>query len=84
MPYLCCKVTKELPVYSTKQAQKIDAPIEKGWQKIANFHQPDWTPEVIVQVDKVGSIQGDKVGAKRLLNGVFLEELLILDNTIML
>lgn len=58
----------------------IDAPIEKVWEKIKNFHDLSWGDTVVTKVDVVGDIPGTEVGAKRILNDVFHETLLSVDN----
>ena len=56
---------------STNQSVVIDASISDVWKKFTNFHDLSWAPNVITD----GS-----VGAKRVLNGVFHETLVELDN----
>jgi len=60
---------------STNQSKDIDAPISEVWTKFNNFHDLSWAPNVLTQVEKVGSIDGGAVGAKRILNSVFHETL---------
>ena len=58
------------------QTRVIEAPIEKVWEAIQNFHDLSWAPNVIGSVEKVGDIVGTEVGAKRILNDAFHETLL--------
>jgi hypothetical protein len=65
---------------STHQAIEIRASAEKVWQRIRGFHDMSWAPNVITDVEAVGETPSDEVGAIRVLNGVFRETLLTLDN----
>ena len=58
---------------------EIEAPINKVWDTINDFHDLSWAPGVITSVTKVGDKNGDKVGAGRILNDVFHETLTMLD-----
>lgn len=60
---------------STYQSIVVNAPIEKIWQRIYNFHDFSWAPEVITSCEAVGPISPAQAGAKRILNGVFHETL---------
>jgi len=53
----------------------INAPIEKVWGKIKNFHDFSWAPNVITKCEVVGNKSGTEVGAKRILNEAFHETL---------
>ena len=48
----------------TNQSIDINAPISDVWSRLDNFHDFSWAPNVITSVDKVGDVNGDKVGAK--------------------
>ncbi len=61
---------------STYQSNIINAPIEKVWQAISDFHDMSCAPNVISSCEPVGDKPGTEVGAKRLLNGAFHETLL--------
>jgi hypothetical protein len=63
------------------QTRVINAPIEKVWDTIKNFHDLSWCPSVVISCDKIGKINGNMKGAKRLLNGIFEETLLSVDTT---
>lgn len=54
----------------------VPASIEQVWSRISNFHDFSWAPSVITSCVKVGEGDGCSVGAKRLLNGVFLDTLI--------
>lgn len=69
----------------TYQSVVIDAPVEKVWSTVRNFHDLSWAPNVAEACDVVGDLQGDQIGAKRVINGVFhetLQELSDLDHRI--
>ena len=57
------------------QSRVIDAPIDKVWEKINDFHNLSWTPNVVTSCKNVGDVDGNSIGAKRLLNDVILETL---------
>ncbi|MBI4624827.1 MAG: SRPBCC family protein [Verrucomicrobia bacterium] len=59
----------------------VNAPIEKIWARLRDFHDLSWSPNVVSKVDKVGGLAGTQIGAKRVLNGAFHETLLALDDT---
>lgn len=65
---------------NTYQSITLDAPIDQVWAKIRNFHDLSWAPNVIQQCESMGTIPGDKVGARRKLNEMFEETLLNLDD----
>jgi uncharacterized membrane protein len=58
----------------------IDAPCDEVWKTIRNFHDLAWARPVISSVAVIGEVPGDRVGAKRLLNGAFEETLLSVDD----
>ena len=58
----------------------VDAPVDKVWAALRNFHDFSWCPDVVPQVEAVGDLGSTEVGAKRVLNGVFHETLLELDD----
>jgi len=58
----------------------IDAPVEKVWETIKDFHQLSWGDKVVSKVDIVGDVPGTKAGAKRILNDAFHETLLSVDS----
>ena len=58
----------------------VDAPCDEVWAAVSNFHDLSWAPDVINSVEVVGIRKADQIGAQRVLNGVFHETLLSLDN----
>ena len=65
---------------TTNQSIVIDAPVADVWSRFSNFHDFSWAPNVMTQVDKAGSIDGGKSGAKRILNNAFHETLIEINN----
>lgn len=53
----------------------INAPADKVWAVIRNFHDLAWATGVVDKADVVGDVSGDQVGAKRVLNDAFHETL---------
>lgn len=64
---------------STNQSIVINADLEDVWAKFGSFHDLSWAPKVVTSVEKIGDTSGTEIGAKRILNGVFLETLLSVD-----
>jgi len=60
----------------TYQSIIINAPADKVWQAVRDFHAMDWAPGVVKKVDNIGDRPGDQVGARRRLNDAFDETLL--------
>ncbi len=58
----------------------IEAPAEKVWDVLRNFHELSWARNVIAKVEIVGDKSFFEVGAKRIVNGTFYETLLSFDN----
>jgi hypothetical protein len=58
----------------------INAPKNHVWEKIRNFHDMSWVPNVVSSLEVIGDIAGDQLGSKRLLNGAFHETLLELND----
>lgn len=65
---------------STNQSIVINASADDVWSRFSNFHDLSWAPNVIASVEKVGDIDGGRVGAQRILNGVFHETLVEIDD----
>ncbi len=65
---------------STYQSIVVNAPVDEVWQRLRNFHDFSWAPEVITACEQVGEVGGTEVGAKRILNGAFHETLVSLDD----
>jgi hypothetical protein len=58
----------------------VNAPAEQIWNLLRNFHDLSWSPNVIEKVELVGDKKASEQGAKRVLNGVFHETLLSIDD----
>jgi hypothetical protein len=54
----------------------INAPTDKVWSTIRNFHDVSWASGPIESCEAVGTLSGDQVGAQRRLNGAFEETLI--------
>ncbi len=61
---------------TTNQSIVVDAAIADVWRRFIDFHDLSWAPNVITNVEKVGSIDGRTPGAKRILNNAFHETLI--------
>lgn len=59
----------------------VNAPVEKVWARLRDFHDLSWCSNVVSKVDKVNATPGTQIGAKRVLNGAFHETLLALDDS---
>lgn len=64
----------------TYQSIVIEAPVEKVWTAIRDFHDMGWAPNVITKVEVIGDRKGDEAGAQRVLNDAFRETLREVDN----
>jgi hypothetical protein len=53
----------------------LNAPIQRVWETVSNFHDMSWGEPIISTVEAVGEKSGTEVGAKRILNGAFQETL---------
>jgi carbon monoxide dehydrogenase subunit G len=62
------------------QKIEIEAPINQVWDTISDFHDLSWAPNVVTSVAKIGDINGNEIGAGRILNDVFYETLTALDS----
>ena len=49
----------------------VNAPVEKTWEVLSNFHDFSWCPDVVESVEKVDDAGSHEIGARRILNGVF-------------
>ncbi|MHC4217787.1 MAG: SRPBCC family protein [Planctomycetota bacterium] len=61
---------------TTEQSITIDAPPQRVWSTIRNFHDMSWAPNVITDCTSVGQRKGDQIGAQRVLNGGIQETLI--------
>ena len=57
----------------------LNASSDQVWETIKNFHDMSWATDVITKLEKVGENDGSTPGAKRILNDVFHETLLSID-----
>lgn len=64
----------------TSQSIIINAPVDKVWNTIRNFHNMDWSPNIITSLEVVGTTPGDTAGARRILNNAFHETLKTIDD----
>jgi carbon monoxide dehydrogenase subunit G len=62
------------------QKIEIEAPVNRVWDTISDFHDLSWAPNVVTSVAKIGDKNGNEIGAGRILNGVFHETLTALDS----
>ncbi len=58
----------------------VDAPADKVWAKLRNFHDMSWASGVVEELKVIGELKSDQVGAKRVLNGTFEETLVALND----
>ena len=68
-------------MHSTYQSTVVKAPIARVWATLRNFHDMSWATNVIERCEAVGDKAADQIGAQRVLNGVFHETLVELDDT---
>jgi hypothetical protein len=64
----------------TYQSIRINAPVDKVWNAVKDFHDLSWAPNVITKCEAVGDKSGTEIGAKRILNDAFHEALIELDD----
>lgn len=58
----------------------VKAPLGEVWKRLRDFHDLSWAEGVIESNEIIGEFPGYQGGAKRVLNGVFHETLLDLDD----
>lgn len=58
----------------------VNAPVDKVWAKLRDFHDLSAFSNVLEKVEVVGDIPGTQIGAKRVLNDAFHETLIALDD----
>lgn len=58
------------------QSIVVNAPVDKVWDTLKNFHDMSWAASVIEKCEAVGEKSGTEAGAKRILDDVFHETLL--------
>ena len=49
----------------TYQSSVINAPAEKAWKVLSDFHDMSWAKGVIAKVTPVGDRKGNQIGALR-------------------
>lgn len=57
----------------------VEAPVEKVWETLKDFHDMSWASGVIESCKAIGEKQGTEVGSRRVLNDAFYETLLDCD-----
>lgn len=65
---------------SVHHSAVIASPAESVWRATRDFLDVSWAPGVLEECVAVGERTGDRVGCRRILNGVFHETLLALDD----
>jgi hypothetical protein len=58
----------------------VPASVEHVWDALRDFHNLSWAKGVVEKVAVVGECASDQIGAKRVINDVFHETLLALDD----
>ena len=58
----------------------VNAPADQVWAPLRNFHDMDWAPEVVKSCEAIAGSAGTQIGARRILNAVFYETLVGLDD----
>jgi len=56
----------------------VDAPVAEVWAALRNFHEVSWAANVVNCIETEGD--PEQPGAKRVLNGVFYETLISIDD----
>ncbi len=59
----------------TYQSVVINAPVEKVWGALRNFHDLSWASGVVTSCTPVRDLKADQVGARRIINDAFHETL---------
>ena len=59
----------------TYQSVVINAPVEKVWGVLRNFHDLSWASGVVTSCTPVGDLKAVQVGARRIVNNAFHETL---------
>lgn len=54
----------------------VPARVEAVWSRVCDFHDFSWAPSLVTSCEKIGPGDGYSIGARRLLNGVFLDTLI--------
>lgn len=64
----------------TYQSIVVDAPVERVWASVRDFHDLSWATSVVTTCTAVGHRSGYQIGAKRVLNDAFHETLIELSD----
>ncbi len=64
----------------TYQSVVINAPVDKVWATLREFHDLSWASGVVTSCTSAGNLKPDQVGARRILNNVFHETLVELSD----
>lgn len=67
-------------MHKTYQTTVVKAPINEVWARLRNFHDMSWATGVVEKCEAVGDKTADQIGAQRVLNGVFHETLVELND----
>ncbi len=54
----------------------VAAPLDMVWSRIRDFYDFSWAPSLVESCEAVGEEQPTAVGARRLINGAFLDTLI--------
>lgn len=63
----------------THQSIEILVPADIVWNRIRNFYDMSWAPNVIHNTKAIDKTNGNQIGGQRLLNGLFNETLIELN-----
>lgn len=67
--------------FNFQTAKTIKMPLDRMWETISDFHDLSWCPSVVSTCEPEGDFAGDHVGARRKVNGEYVEVLRSIDNT---
>lgn len=57
----------------------VNAPVDKVWARIRDFHDLSWAEGMGLKVEAVGDRRSGEAGAKRIISGAFHETLVAFD-----
>ena len=60
----------------------INAPAEKVWAALRDFHNLDACSNLVQKLDNVGDTPGNQIGAQRVINDAFHETLVAFDDQV--
>ena len=58
----------------------VNAPIEKVWEAVRNFHDLSWAKGLDLQIKATNDLKADQIGATRAINDTFFETLIALND----